>query len=346
MAVTASLPKTQPPPAQSGLVRARFQRWFQSRLPLTDTTVLTQRNVYILPTRAGWMMVATLLVLLVASINYQLNLGYLLTFLIGGSVLVGMHIGHATLRGITMNLIATKDQFMPAAASFDVVLSNPGKKVRHGIGLSVLNTAHWTWADVPAQGSTTIQVIGVPMPRGKHALPALTAETRFPMGTFRVWTVWRPAAQVWVYPAMETPSPPLPPGEPRSGEARLSPVQATGEYDGVRAYRRGDPLKLVVWKKAAKTWGSTWTDSGDRDPSQTANLISRDMQHTQAQELWLDFSRTGCQGLEAALSRLCAWVVQADQQGLVYGLRLPKLEIALASGEAHRKHCLQTLAAY
>ena len=73
--------------------RKRFQQWFEARLPLTDSMLLNQRNVYILPTKAGWMMVVTLLVLLVASINYQLNLGYLLTFLIGGSVLVGMHIG-------------------------------------------------------------------------------------------------------------------------------------------------------------------------------------------------------------------------------------------------------------
>jgi uncharacterized protein (DUF58 family) len=101
-------------------------------------------------------------------------------------------------------------------------------------------------------------------------------------------------------------------------------------------------LKLVVWKKAAKTWANADSD----EQLQTTNLLSRDMQHTQAQELWLDFSRTGCQGVEAALSRLCTWVVQADQLGLVYGLRLPKLEIAPASGEAHRKHCLQTLATY
>jgi hypothetical protein len=46
------------------------------------------------------MLGATLLVLLVASINYQLNLGYLLTFLLAGSALVGMHVCHATLRGL------------------------------------------------------------------------------------------------------------------------------------------------------------------------------------------------------------------------------------------------------
>ena len=86
--------------------RARFRRWFEDRLPQQDSTTLTQRNVYILPTRPGLMLAATLLVLQIASINYQLNLGYLLTFLLAGSTLVGMHVGHGTLRGLTMNLIA------------------------------------------------------------------------------------------------------------------------------------------------------------------------------------------------------------------------------------------------
>ena len=52
------------------------------------------------------MLGATLLVLLVASINYQLNLGYLLTFLLAGSAVVGMHVCHGTLRGMTLHLIA------------------------------------------------------------------------------------------------------------------------------------------------------------------------------------------------------------------------------------------------
>ncbi len=80
-------------------VRARIDGWFLSRRPPSDIVELTQRNVYIVPTRAGWMLAATLLVLLIASINYQLNLGYLLTFMLAGCVAVGMHVGHATLRG-------------------------------------------------------------------------------------------------------------------------------------------------------------------------------------------------------------------------------------------------------
>ena len=85
-------------------VRQRFRRWLQQRLPRTDTLLLTQRNVYILPTRAGLMFAFTLLVLLLASINYQLNLGYVLTFLLAGSGVVSMHLTHNTLRGLTLHL--------------------------------------------------------------------------------------------------------------------------------------------------------------------------------------------------------------------------------------------------
>jgi hypothetical protein len=253
-------------PSPFAFVHRRFHAWWQSRLPFTDSVTLTQRNVYILPTRPGWMMGVTLLVLLVASINYQLSLGYLLTFLLAGSALVGMHVCHGTLRGLSMNLAAPHAQYVGATAAFEVKLTNTRRTVRHGIGLSVLNPQdvdaekgrerHWAWTDVPAQGSSVVQVAFTPPKRGLHRLPTLTAETRFPLGTFRVWTIWRPAAQVLVYPAPEIHPPPLPPGEPRSGGAAAAlRAQNSGEFDGVRGYRRGDPMKLVVWKKAAKDDG-------------------------------------------------------------------------------------------
>ncbi len=309
-------------------VRAKFHQWFVSRLPLSDVTTLTQRNVYILPTRPGFMLGATLLVLLVASINYQLNLGYLLTFLLAGSTLVSMHVCHGTLRGMTMNLIAPEPLFKGASAVIGINLQNPRRRVRYGIGLSVLGAGQWTWADVPAQGSATVHIAFKPERRGLHQVPPLTAETRYPLGTFRVWTVWRPAAQVLVYPAPEPFAPPLPPGEPRAGSGAAMQRQASDEFDGVRAYRRGDPMKLVVWKKAA----------------QADELVSRDTAQAQRFELWLDLLHTGTAHPEQQLSRLCAWVLLAEQRGLDYGLRLGAVEIKPASGPAHQMRCLQALA--
>ena len=313
------------------IARRRFRQWWQARLPLTDTVTLTQRNVYILPTRPGFMLGATLLVLLVASINYQLNLGYLLTFLLAGSAIVGMYVCHATLRGLGLALLQPPPQFVGASATLSVVLANNRRSPRHGIGLAVLDTAHddhWSWTDVPAQATCTVQVAFRPDRRGLHRVPPLTAETRFPLGTFRVWTVWRPAAQVLVYPQPEAHPPPLPPGEPRAGSGAAARVSNSGEFEGVRAYRRGDPLKLVVWKKAAKS----------------DELVSRDTHQAQRHELWLDFAQAGLADREGRLSRLTAWVLQADKLGQDYGLRLPALEIKPASGEAHKRRCLEALA--
>src|SRR3954470_9033654 len=103
-------------------VRRRFRQWWQARLPLADTLTLTQRNVYILPTRPGFMLGLTLLVLIIASINYQLNLGYLLTFLLTGCAVVGMHVCHGTLRGLTMNLAPPDAQFAGTSAGLRILL--------------------------------------------------------------------------------------------------------------------------------------------------------------------------------------------------------------------------------
>jgi uncharacterized protein (DUF58 family) len=307
---------------------AIFQRWLESRLPLCDSMTLTQRNVYILPTGPGFMLGATLALLLITSINYQLNLGYLLTFLLAGSALVGMHLSHGTLRGLTMNLIAPEAQFAGASAVVGIYIQSQRGSIRHGIGLAVLGSDHWLWTDVPAQGSATVHIAFKPARRGLHRVPSLTAETRFPLGTFRVWTVWRPAAKVLVYPKPEPFAPALPPGQPRADGAATAHLSASGDYDGVRAYRRGDPLKLIVWKKAAKT----------------DELVSRDAQQVQHHELWLDQQQCGRSDLEQQLSRLCAWVLLAEQQGLDYGLRLSGTEIEPACGAAHQRRCLEALA--
>ena len=310
------------------LVRQRIRRWWLARLPLTDQLTLTQRNVYILPTKAGLTLAGTLLVLLVAAINYQLNLGYLLTFLLAGSAVVGMHMCHGTLRALSLRLSTPEPQFFGQPAGMTITLSNARKSPRYGIGLSVLGTDHWVWCDVPALGSSSTHLACPTTKRGLNALPTLSAETRFPLGTFRVWTIWRPAAQLMVYPQAELNPPPLPVGEAHDSGGAAAQNTGSGEFDGIRPYRRGDPLKQVVWKKAA----------------QTGELVSRDSQQTKTSELWLDLAHTGGTHLEHRLSRLCAWVLEAQEQGLDYGLRLPGVEIAPAQGVGHRRRCLEALA--
>src|SRR5690606_3918739 len=108
-----------------------------------DQLTLTQGNVYILPSRAGWAMLATLIVLLIAAINYQLNLGYLLTFLLAGSAAASMVLGHGNLRGLQLSLTSSGQANTPggcfahAPCPVHLKLHNARKSRRWGIGLAL-----------------------------------------------------------------------------------------------------------------------------------------------------------------------------------------------------------------
>jgi uncharacterized protein (DUF58 family) len=318
------------------LVRARFRRWWQSRLPFTDTLSLTQRNVYILPTRAGLAFAVTLTVMLLAAINYQLNLGFALTFLLAGAGVVSMHMTHGTLRGLTLHLRPPIPVFAGESAPLDVVLTSPGA-TRHGLGLRLLDAAPsndhphdkgTVWCDVPAQGQASAQLRMVPPHRGWHAVPTLVVETVFPFGLFRAWSVWRPASRVLAWPRPEVPAPPLPASHGSDGDDHAVRSGEGSELDGVRPWRRGDTMRQVVWKKVAR--------SGE--------LVSRETSSAAQRTLWLAWDQTQAAGHEARLSRLAAWVLAADRAGMACGLALPGRTLQPGQGDSHRRQALDLLA--
>ena len=63
-----------------------------------------------------------------------------------------------------------------------------------------------------------------------------------------------------------------------------------------------------------------------------------------ARQVWLDYAAAGVGDGEARLSRLAAWVLAAEARGVLYGLRLPGLELGPDHGEAHKRRCLTALA--
>jgi uncharacterized protein (DUF58 family) len=287
-------------------LRRRVDTWWQGRHRPAEQWVLSQRNIYIVPTRAGLFFCITLMVLLIGSINYQLNLGYALTFLLAGSALASMHMTHNSLRGLTLHARPPAPVFAGDQATLELVVTNPGA-ARHGLGFGVQLAgapAQLAFAEIPAAGQSPVSVSVLADKRGLRPLPLLKIESRFPFGLFRAWSLWRPAGQLCVYPKPEQPAAALP---------------ATA-----------DTLRQVAWKKVART----------------GELISREGRESARQELWLDWSATRQPDPESRLSRLAAWVVLAERQGLAYGLRMPGLELSPANGTPHRHAALSALAAW
>ncbi|HEV8690488.1 MAG TPA: DUF58 domain-containing protein [Ideonella sp.] len=314
-------------------LRRRWDGWWQGRHRPAEQWLLSQRNIYIVPTRAGFAFGVTLVILLIASINYQLNLGYALTFLLAGSALASMHMTHNSLRGLTLHARTPAPVFAGERATLELVVTNPGA-ARHGLGFGVQQASGsataLAFAEIAAAGQSSVTVGLLAQRRGLHPLPLLRIETRFPFGLFRAWSLWRPAGQLCVYPKPEQPPAALPAAGAMSGGPIQAKAAAGGEFDSLRPWRRGDSLRQVAWKKVARS----------------DELISREGRESARRELWLDWLQARQPDTESRLSRLAAWVLLAERQGLAYGLRLPGRELAPADGAAHRHAVLSALATW
>ncbi|MFM2111404.1 MAG: hypothetical protein RLZZ271_64 [Pseudomonadota bacterium] len=312
-------------------VNRRIVQWWMQRHAPRSEVRLHQRNLYILPTRPGWMLGMTLLVLLLASINYQLNLGYVLTFLLAGCAAASAWTCHRNMLGLRLRASTPVATFAGHAAQLEVHIHNPGRQWRYAVSLHAVHTdtEDGVTSDLPPEDSTRVVLTHIPAQRGVHLPPMLSMHTLYPLGIFRVWTLWQPDVRLLVYPAPETRPPALPITMTASGQhSTRKAIRHGEEYEGLRPYRRGDTLKSIAWKKT--------TPSGA--------LVSKDSGPQQQGSLWLDIAHALTGARESDLQRLCAWILKADAMGLDYGLRLGALEIPPSSGAEHRARCLEALA--
>lgn len=350
------------PGAMRQLWQRRWLAWWQSRHPPSPSTTLVQRNVYIVPTPAGWLYGLLLLALLLGSINYQLNLGHLLTFVLAGAGVVALHATHATLRGLCITRVGSALRQGHVGDVMELPLQLIDTRARGRLARAVFLGRHGitlTWSDAPAlsvdgpesrAGRPLAQCEATPAwtpsRRGLQAWPRLRIETRYPLGLLRAWSFWRPDGELLAWPAPESDPPAWPRVEPdgdvdpvTSSDAlpkpvRPPPITDLPEPDGVRPWRTGDRPSQVLWRRSARL-----LDHG-------GELLVRDLRPPPAPGHVLHWRQTADLGAdtEARLSRLCAWVLQAERQGLRWSLVLPDRQLPEGEGAAHRLACLDALA--
>jgi hypothetical protein len=130
---TGRLPLTRPRPRE-GWLRRKWSSWWDQRLTRRDQITLNQRNLYILPTRAGWGFAAVFLVLLLASINEQVNLGYALSFLLGGAAMATLYQTHGNLHGVSLRLDSLRSVHAGQVLRVGITLGNQQRRLgRHGL---------------------------------------------------------------------------------------------------------------------------------------------------------------------------------------------------------------------
>ena len=326
-------------------VTVRIGQWIAGRRgPESGDVLLDRRRVYILPTTPGLVFGGAILVLLIGSINYDLQLGYVLTFLVASMAVVGMHTTHSNLAQIVLRGVRVEPVFAGDVAVFEVTATNPTTVDRFALRFAFIDpataprrfpsllrhprSALTVSTEVPARGDRSI---GVPLPaprRGHLPAPRIVIETRYPFGLWRAWAYLTPALTAIVYPTPEADAPPLPTTGAGGGDG-FGLAASGDDFAGVRPYSPGDPQKMIAWRLAARS----------------DELSVKQFEAQGGGEMLLDFdSLPRHLDVEQKLSRLTRWVLDADAAHTRYGLRLPDTMVFAGSGKQHRERCLTALA--
>jgi uncharacterized protein (DUF58 family) len=317
-------------------LRSRISDWiFRARIPEVPPVLLTQRRIFILPSRTGYFFAFVLLLLLIASINYNLSLGFLLTFLLAS--MGGMSMLH-TFRNLSRLSITpgkAEPVFAGDVAHFHLVMHNPGvARFSVGIRQAKVRDAESAFGDiVPASanqpGSSNLTLPVVATARGRLASGRIEIFTEYPVGLFHAWSYVDFGMTTLVYPKPDPGAGALPIAAHGNGEGNI-PVAGDEEFQSLRAYRPGDTPRQIAWKALAREQG----------------LLVKEFGTTTSADLWLDYEALAGLGVEARLQRLTWWVMEAERTLVPYGLKLPGETIAPNMGRAHRDACLEALALF
>ena len=296
---------------------------------MKDEVILGRRQLFMLPTRFGLLFAMLLLAQLLAAINYGNGLAYALTFLLGSLAVVSMLYTHRNLFRLRLATGVCPPVFTGDTAVFRIHLWNDSPTPRFGVMVThAKNTI--ASVDIRAHGSADIEVPVAARKRGQLALPPVTITTRFPLGLLYSWSRRIELKQTClVYPRPADPTPLR-----TSDEQTLKPAQGLkiggDDYIGTREFRPGDSPHHVDWKAVARGegWHIKQFGGGYRAT------------------LWLDWDTLAGLDTETRLSILTRWVLDAEHDGTLYGLRLPEKTLAPATGELHEHACLRAIALF
>ena len=310
-------------------IRKRFFKLVDRRNKVGNSHQLTQKNLYIFPSKLGFGYVGLLIVVWLIGTNYQNNLVLALVFIL-------MSVFFLAISHTFVNIVSLRIQFVKMIpvyagdeAFFVFNVSNPSNKYRDAIELKWQDEATKIVIDIPPSDSVTVSIPHATSRRGYLVPQRLLIQSYYPFGLFRCWTWVRWDIQSLVYPR---------PVEVLRSESTVTdeegdgahPTRGGDDYSGLHEYRPGDQIKHIAWKSYAREQG----------------LYTKEFSQNVSKELWLDLDTAHGHNLEHKLSGLTYWANRYVSEDEYFGLRLAGEVIQPEKGEAHKHLILQKLASF
>lgn len=314
------------PPRLPFRERFSIHRFTRGEKASAEPIVLSHRRIFILPTRVGGFCAATLGVMLLASIVYNNNPGFILTFLLASVCLVSVLHNFRSLTGLCVDLERSAPVFAGETARVMIRIENPSDSSRLNLEASLKAQTPVT-GSVPARSVTSLELPLKTSRRGWLDPGTITLASRYPLGLFRAWSPVSFTRSILVYPRPSKESIILHSREVSPGQARTR-FQDSEDFSGLDRYQAGDSPRRIHWKAYAKGRG----------------LMVKQFRGERLADLWFDLDLTPGDTLEERISRLCRSILDAERSGFQYGLKLPGFTQKPGRGETHQNACLKALA--
>ncbi len=323
-------------------IQLLLAKWLAKRLPARVQHVLSQRTIFILPTRFGLTYLGLVILLFVLGTNYQNNLILFSCFLLASLFLTTIWHSYANLSGLTITAKqATVTGFPTQIIALKITLNSTKRRYALRLGFERNNPIKIN----KTNGLLDIQVPCCFVSRGVYSLPRLRIESQFPLGLIKTWSLVKFPTQLVVYPEPKKPSPhwltmimngaktlkSSGENQQTSAEQWLPLEQEVDDFNQLTRYQPGESLSKVAWKQLAQK--QQWWSKQFQTTTSASYRFS--LQQFQAIET------------ELALQYLCYLLQQAETQQCFYGLTLSRsVSTEINQGSAHLIGCLTLLAHY
>jgi len=301
---------------------------------------MKQESFHLRPT-ALWLIFGPVLgCMWVAAVNYSNNLVYAILYLVGSLSFISIFHTWRNLASLRVEHLRIQPAFAGEEVRMEIYLRNPSSHTIYGLffarlgdeaGLArrpaPLRTPGGGGVRIEVGDSCSAEVVFPSERRGMYRFESLLVRTSYPFGLF--WASFRVPvdAAYYIYPQAKGAAdwPALHPGGQQGSPARLEPGD---DFSGVRAYLPGESLRHVDWKAYARG----------------RPLSVKQFTGGSGQELWLDAAEMSRLPLEARLSQLALWIVNAEKAEIPYALKLGRTTLPLGLGPAQSRRALEALA--
>jgi uncharacterized protein (DUF58 family) len=309
-------------------INKRFNGFLDKRMPASADQQLSNRNIFILPTKFGLAYLTSVLVIFLLGTNYQNNLIILVSYLFVSVFLTGMLYSFFNMSQLQFNF--TRNVSGYAGQQVVVPIAIKTIKNRFDLNFSFTNNQTVNQSQIEI-GESDVNVPYLAQKRGLHNTGRIKISSEYPFGLFVCWTNLDFNCIVTTYPAKKhfnnLKSNSSQQHEDMDGN---NVIEGGDDFGELRQYRAGESNAQIAWKQLARGQG----------------YLTKTTQQELGSTIWLSLNDLPSSPLETKLEMLCFLILDHHKHGVPFGLELDRVEIKPNLGNNHTQACLSLLAGY